>query len=77
MKTEPAVRAISIVVYDPSGKTTGETFPPGSVWMLDKERAERRRAARSDGRKKAPLTPLKQHAPVQKVNSTVSGTKQN
>jgi hypothetical protein len=25
--------AISVVVYDPSGKTTGQTFPPGSVWV--------------------------------------------
>jgi hypothetical protein len=35
-------RAISIVVYDPSDKEpTGTTFPPGSVWMADKERQER------------------------------------
>lgn len=26
-------RAISICVYDPRGKETGKTYPPGSVWM--------------------------------------------
>ena len=29
------VRAISICVYDPSGKDTGKIFPEGSVWMLE------------------------------------------
>jgi hypothetical protein len=38
------VRAISIVVCDPSGKQKpGETYPPGSVWMLDKERQAKKR----------------------------------
>jgi hypothetical protein len=36
-------RAISIVVYDPVGhEPPGTTYPPGSVWMLDKERETRR-----------------------------------
>jgi hypothetical protein len=26
------IPAISIVVFDPTGRTTGETYPPGSVW---------------------------------------------
>jgi hypothetical protein len=31
------VRAISVVVYDPSGRERpGTTYPPGSVWMADK-----------------------------------------
>ena len=45
MNTQPPVRAISVCIFDPSGKDTGKTFPEGSVWMLDRERNARRKAA--------------------------------
>ena len=42
-------RAISIVVYDPSGKESpGTTFPPGSVWMADQESKGRERAVKQN-----------------------------
>jgi hypothetical protein len=42
--SNPPVRAISICIYDPSGKDAGKTYPEGSVWMADKERKQLRAA---------------------------------
>jgi hypothetical protein len=45
------VRAISIVVYDPSGREpAGTTYPTGSVWMLDKERKTGRQEVHQEAR---------------------------
>lgn len=44
----PAITpAISIVVYDPSGQTTGQTYPLGSVWKERIKPAPRRKNRRS------------------------------
>ena len=39
-------RAISIVLFDPSGRQTGETYPPNSVWIWADGRKQRK--TRSD-----------------------------
>jgi hypothetical protein len=39
-------RAISIVLYDPSGRQTGETYPPNSIWIWADGRKQRK--TRSD-----------------------------
>jgi uncharacterized protein RhaS with RHS repeats len=45
MEQEPQ-RAISIVVYDPTGRQSLETYPPNSVWFWNDGRKQRK--TRSD-----------------------------
>jgi hypothetical protein len=41
------MNAISICLYDPTGRQSGETYPPGSIWHWRDGRIQRRRVTKA------------------------------
>ena len=35
------MNAVSIVLFDPTGRQSGETYPPGSIWQWNDGRVQR------------------------------------